>query len=100
LADLPELLRIKGEILIAISPADTSEAEACLGNSLELARQQSALSLELRTGMALARLWADKGRVDEALDLLAPIHSGFTEGLHTRDPVAAANLLDELRSRS
>jgi predicted ATPase/DNA-binding winged helix-turn-helix (wHTH) protein len=100
LADLPELLRIKGEILIAISPANTSEAEACLVNSLELARQQSALSLELRTGMALARLWADKGRVDEALALLAPIHSGFTEGLHTRDPVVAANLLDELRSQN
>jgi predicted ATPase/DNA-binding winged helix-turn-helix (wHTH) protein len=100
LADLPELLRIKGEILIAISPANINEAQACLVNSLERTRQQSALSLELRTGMSLARLWADNGRVDEALSLLAPIHSGFSEGLHTRDLVAAADLLDELRSRS
>jgi tetratricopeptide (TPR) repeat protein len=98
-ADLPELLRIKAEILIAASPAHTSEAEGCLAGSLELARQQSALSLELRTGMSLARLWAENGRIDEALELLAPIHSRFTEGFDTLDLVAAANLLDELRTR-
>jgi predicted ATPase/DNA-binding winged helix-turn-helix (wHTH) protein len=97
--DLPELLRIKAEILIAISPADTSEAERCLASSRELSRRQSALSLELRTGMSLARLWAKNGKVDEALGLLAPIHSRFTEGFDTRDLIAARNLLDELRSR-
>jgi predicted ATPase len=98
-ADLPELLRIKAEILISMSPAHTSEAEGCLASSLQLAREQSALSLELRTGMSLARLWAENGKVDEALGLLAPIHNRFTEGFHTSDLVAAANLLDELRSR-
>ena len=41
----------------------------------------------------------DWQKVDEALGLLAPIHSRFTEGFHTSDLVAAANLLDELRSR-
>jgi predicted ATPase len=99
LDDLPELLRTKGEILIAKSPADISEAEVCLARSLELARQQSALSLELRTGMSLARLWAENGKVDQALDLLAPIHGRFTEGCDTLDLVAARSLLDELRSR-
>jgi predicted ATPase len=55
--------------------------------------------LELRTGMSLARLWAENGKVDEALDLLAPIHGRFTEGFDTLDLVAAGSLLDELRSR-
>jgi predicted ATPase/DNA-binding winged helix-turn-helix (wHTH) protein len=96
---LPELLRDKAEILIAVSPANTSEAEGCLASSLKLARQQSALLLELRTAMSLARLWAENGKVDEAVDLLAPIHSRFTEGFDTQDLVAARNLLDELRSR-
>jgi predicted ATPase len=50
--------------------------------------------------MSLARLWAENGKVDEALGLLAPIHNRFTEGFHTSDLVAAAKLLDELRSRS
>ena len=98
-ADLPELLRINAEILIATSPANTTGAEACFMNSLELAREQSALSLELRTAMSIARLWAENGEVKEALGLLAPIHSRFTEGFHTSDLLAAANLLDELRSR-
>jgi predicted ATPase/DNA-binding winged helix-turn-helix (wHTH) protein len=98
-AEMPELLRIKAGILIAMSPANTSEAEVCLASSLELARQQSALALELRTGMSLAQLWAENGKADEALGLLAPIHSRFTEGFHTSDLVAAANLLDELHHK-
>jgi tetratricopeptide (TPR) repeat protein len=100
LADLPELLRIKGEILNQVAPAEIGESEACLLNSLELARQQSALSLELRSAMSLARLWTDNGRIDEALGLLAPIHGRFSEGLHTRDLVAATKLLADLRSHS
>ena len=99
-ADLPELLRAKGEILTAMSPANSTAAEACLMSSLKLAREQSALSLELRTAMSLARLWAGNGRVDAALALLAPVHGQFSEGFQTPDLVAAAKLLDELRSWS
>jgi hypothetical protein len=99
-ADLPELLRIKADILSALSPTDTAEVEACLESSLQLARLQSALSLELRSGMSLARLWAANGKVDEAQSLLASIHSRFTEGFHTSDLIGAASLLDELRSHN
>jgi hypothetical protein len=28
----------------------------------------------------MARLWRDKGKRDEARDLLAPVYGGFTEG--------------------
>jgi tetratricopeptide (TPR) repeat protein len=98
--DLPELRRIEGDVLISMSPPNASAAEACFANSLELARQQSALSLELRTAVHLARLWTEKGRVQEALSLLAPIYTRFSEGFHTPDLVAAASLLDVLRSRS
>jgi hypothetical protein len=35
-----------------------------LASSRELARQRSALLSELRTGMSLARLWAENGQVD------------------------------------
>jgi hypothetical protein len=37
---------------------DTREGEACLLNSLRLAEREFALSLELRSGMSLARFWA------------------------------------------
>ena len=96
-ADLTELLRIKGEILILTSPADAHECEGCLASSLQLARQQSALSLELRTAITLAQFWAGSGKVKEALELLGPIRSRFSEGLHTADLVAATRLLNDLR---
>jgi predicted ATPase len=93
--DFPELLRVKGEILISRSSV---EAEECLMKSLHLARAQSLLSMELRTGMSLARLWADRGLFDKGLELLTTIHCRFTEGFGTRDLIAAADLLTEIRS--
>jgi predicted ATPase len=98
LADIPELLRVKAEILMTLPGTDGAEAEACLESSLELARAQSALSLELRAATSLARLWAGNGRVAQALTLLAPIHGRFSEGLQTRDLVTAQRLLTELQA--
>jgi hypothetical protein len=98
--DLIDLLRVKGEILTSMSPQDTSEGEACLLKSLEIARQRGLLSLELRVGISLARLWADRAQRDKALELLDPIFNRFSEGFQTRDLVAAANLLQQLRSRN
>jgi predicted ATPase len=97
---MPELLRVKGEVLISMAQSDRREAEQCLLDSLRLARDHRALSFELRTGMSLARLWAASGRCDNALDLLTSIYSRFSEGLQTLDLVSAARLLDELRSRT
>ena len=95
-----DLLRVKGEILASMSPQDASEGEACLLQSLQLARERGLLSYELRTGISLARFWADRARRDKALDLLDPIFNRFSEGFQTRDLLAAANLLQQLRSRN
>jgi len=96
---LPELLRVKGEVLLSMAQSDRGEAEECLLDSLRLARNQRALSFELRTGMSLARLWTANGRSDDALELLTSIYSRFSEGFQTLDLVSAARLLDELRSQ-
>jgi len=98
--DLLELLRIKGEILTSMSPAQPGEGETCLFHSLQLARQQSLLSLELRAAMSLARVWAAQGRARESAALLEPIYGRFTEGFGTRDLISAGKLLGELRSQS
>jgi ATP/maltotriose-dependent transcriptional regulator MalT len=97
---MPELLRVKGEVLRSMSQGDGREAEQCLLNSLRLARDHRALSYELRTGMSLARLWAASGRGDNAMELLTSIYSRFSEGFQTLDLVSAARLLDEIRSRT
>jgi hypothetical protein len=93
---------VKGEILTAMSQqtAGEGEGEACLLQSLQLARERRLLSLELRTGISIARLWADRAQRDNALELLGPIFDRFSEGFQTRDLVAAANLLQQLRSRN
>jgi predicted ATPase len=56
------------------------------------------MSLELRAGTSLARLWCDHGKRSEARGLLAPIYSRFTEGFDTLYLKEARALLDELHS--
>jgi predicted ATPase/DNA-binding winged helix-turn-helix (wHTH) protein len=93
--DLPELLRIKGTILIAMAGADETEAEDCLAQSLACARRQFSASWELRTAITLARLRAKRGHHDQARQLLSSVYDRFTEGFETSDLKAAAQLLRE-----
>jgi predicted ATPase len=46
--------------------------------------------------MSLARLWQHEGKRNEALELLTPIYSWFTEGFDTADLQEAKALLDAL----
>ncbi len=91
-----ELYRLKGELLRARSNGHEAPAEACFQRALAIARGQSAKSLELRAAMSLARLWRDTGERERALDLLAPIHDWFSEGLDSGDLRAAASLQRDL----
>jgi TOMM system kinase/cyclase fusion protein len=91
-----ELYRLKGELLLARSAGDYTEAEACFRQALDIARQQQAKSLELRAAMSLARLWHQQGKRDEARELLAPIYGWFTEGFDTADLQEAKAFLEAL----
>jgi predicted ATPase len=44
----------------------------------------------------MARLWRDRGKREEARELLAPVYGWFTEGLDTLDLKQAKGLLEEL----
>jgi predicted ATPase len=90
------LHRVKGELLLTNTPNAPSEAEACFNLALDIARKQSARSLELRAATSLARLWQEQRKLQEARDLLAPIYDWFTEGFDTADLKEAKALLDEL----
>ena len=46
--------------------------------------------------MSMARLWCDRGKRDQARELLAPVYGWFTEGFDTPDLKQAKTLLDEL----
>jgi predicted ATPase len=111
-----ELYRLKGQITLQkfqvsgfkfqvpntqhLTPSTQAEveAEACFHKAIEVARQQSARSLELRATMGLARLWQQQGRQEEARQMLAEIYSWFTEGFDAADLQEAKALPEELAS--
>ena len=90
-----EILRLRGELLL-LGTDHPSAADGSFGHALDIARRQSAKSLELRAAMSLARLWRDQGKVRQARELLAPVYGWFTEGFDTRDLKDAKRLLEEL----
>jgi tetratricopeptide (TPR) repeat protein len=94
--ELPELLRIKGSILLEMGGTDEAEGEECLTQSLACARRQFSASWELRTAITVARLRAKRGQHDQARQLLSSVYDRFTEGFGTSDLKAAAQLLREL----
>jgi hypothetical protein len=74
------------------------EAETCFLKAIEIARRQSAKSLELRAAMSLARLWQRQGKHHEARNTLSEVYNWFTEGFDTKDLWEAQALLDSLAS--
>jgi adenylate cyclase len=86
------------------------EAEGCFLKATDIARQQQAKSLELRTVMSLTRLRQQqaaqsvsrntqheaRARLGEAHKMLSEVYNWFTEGFGTKDLQEAKALLDEL----
>ena len=93
---LPDLQRARGEILLATPQTALSAAQEALLSSIESARQQSALSWELKAAIPLARTWSAQARKQDAHRMLDGIYRRFTEGFGTADLLAARMLLDEL----
>jgi DNA-binding SARP family transcriptional activator len=102
-----ELYRIKGELLLkareasgetAYTDADEVEEspEASFLKAIEVARRQSAKSLELRAVLSLSGLWRQRGKKAEVRQMLAEIYSWFTEGFDTADLKEAKALLEAL----
>ena len=81
---------------LAPHPQAEAEAEECFQQAMEIARHQSAKSLELRAATSLSRLWRQQGKRAEARVLLAPIYAWFTEGFDTANLQDAKALLAEL----
>jgi class 3 adenylate cyclase/predicted ATPase len=92
-----ELRRQRAQIFLALNPSKVREVESQLKRSLEVARGQSAKSLELRAATSLAELWRAQGRSDEARALLEPIYRWFHEGADTADLRQASDASWKLR---
>jgi hypothetical protein len=106
--ELPNLYRIKGDLYFAqaLATADSptspnrlmhmEEAEAAFMHSIEISRTQQAKIMELKSTLALCRLWQHQGRFAEARSALVELYGWFTEGFDTADLLAAKALLEEL----
>jgi hypothetical protein len=91
----PELHRLRGEILLAGSPANREAAEECFLRSLAVAQRQSSRAAQLRAALSLLRLSRGGPGAAESRTRLAGIFGEFTEGFGLPDLVAARTLLDE-----
>jgi hypothetical protein len=93
----PELLRLKGELLLLQSPSAFAQTpEDFFRHALDKASRQEALSWELRAATSLARLLHARRRHIDAVAVLKPVYDRFTEGFGTADLIAARQLLDEV----
>jgi serine/threonine protein kinase/tetratricopeptide (TPR) repeat protein len=91
----PELHRLKGEILLGLSPTNHDTAKELFFRSLTLADQQGSRAAELRGAISLYRLLRGTSLKSESRDRLAKILAGFTEGFEMPDLLQARKLLEE-----
>jgi predicted ATPase/ABC-type transport system involved in cytochrome c biogenesis ATPase subunit len=89
-----EVYRLRGELTAGLG--DPVEAEACFRRALVTAERQDAKLWKLRAATGLARLWRNRGRCDEARDLLTPIYNWFTEGFAIPDMKEAGALINDI----
>ncbi|HSI56053.1 MAG TPA: winged helix-turn-helix domain-containing protein, partial [Ideonella sp.] len=97
---LPEVLRVKGEVLRqGGSPATYPEAERLFRQAMALAQRQHALSLELRAAISLSELLIRCDRAADAAGLVEGVRARFTEGHETADLKRAAQVAADLHKR-
>ncbi len=99
----PILYRMKAQILMqqarecaepAVAGLLIGQAKAAFESSLETARHQKSLMLELRTCIALCEASENATEREEAFKALESLYHRFTEGLEAQDLIAARTLLE------
>jgi predicted ATPase len=91
-----ELHRLKGVVLSALPVADEKSAEMHFLRAVDIAESQGAKLWGLRAATSLARLWARRGRREDAVNLLAPLCGWFADDDSAADLAEAELLLRQL----
>jgi predicted ATPase len=86
----------KGELLLAVSPANAAEAESWYQLAVDNAQEVHTPMFELRAAMRLSRLWQEQGKKEQARKLLSDAYTKITEGFTTPDLKEANTLLTNL----
>jgi len=93
---VPELWRLRGELVLRQSADDAPQAERHFGTAADLAAKQGALIYRLRAGTSLARLLAEQGRRDEASTVLDRANANPLDEWQGPEIGIAAQLRSEL----
>ena len=92
----PELLGLKGAVLLAVSQDHAAEAAMWCQQAVNIAQEVQAPMLELRAALKLSHVWQQQGKTREAGMVLSSAYAKMTEGFEMPDLVQAQALLQEL----
>jgi predicted ATPase/DNA-binding winged helix-turn-helix (wHTH) protein len=95
---MPDLLRIKGEILSDGPEADLQGAAACFLEALAWAQTQSAPVWELRAAISLAGVWQRGDRLGDAITILERALQDMPAGSCGPDQRNGTVMLEALRA--
>nr|WP_249148865.1 winged helix-turn-helix domain-containing protein [Bradyrhizobium manausense] len=93
---LPELLRIKGDLMLRETPRSEA-ADACFHQAMDLATQQGANFWQLRCAVSIAKLRIERDQRADALAILETVCGALTEGPDIADMRIARSLIAQLR---
>ena len=97
---VPEILRVKGELLALRGSGDPTVIADVFRGSMREAGEQHALYWELSAAISLAELLRGQHREAEARAVLAPVYDRFTEGFSATKVKYAKMLLGQLEGRA
>lgn len=92
-AFMPELLRMKSQLLPRTADTGAPTLQSCLERALEWSRRQRARGWELRAATDLAAYFIEQGHLQQAQSILKPVLEHFTEGFGTADLKRAVTML-------
>jgi predicted ATPase/class 3 adenylate cyclase len=95
--EIPPLLLLKGELLVAVSQENIGEAIELYKKILDHAVQIGGKNLALQAATRLCKQEMLAGNAEESGQVLVEIYESFTEGFETFDLREAKAVLDQLR---
>lgn len=94
----PELYRIRGRLAATKANKHSKEPEREFHKAIDIARKKGMKLLELRASTALARLRAERGDEEKAIEMLSPLYDSFEQGFDKPDLQDAKIVLDALHA--
>jgi class 3 adenylate cyclase/tetratricopeptide (TPR) repeat protein len=88
-----EVQRVRGELLLKLTPPDVAAAESAFMRAIKIARSQQTRTFELRAALSLAKLYKTTGRDQVASEVLVPTLAGFNAGPEVPEVKEAQRLL-------